>query len=457
MARNDGRVEKGQSIGSAFSAKAWNRAQDAADVVLGVGPSLEAGQVQGPPLTCLTVLVRNNSTQDIPVGGWLSLRYTKIDGIYNFVGNEIVINEPVRTENVKPVFIGNSYVAGAADAGGIGEYEIAVAVEPIKQGALGRCAFEGIAPARIAVTGPYGDPLTDEGIVTDPPGGAGNNFFPGPWYGEVPWHAVPYQGQTSCLVPVNNNQSGARPIRILWIENNIATGPTGVTGPAYRNGLVRLHGADSSFIKHVRCTGPDLPHANQLRPGQAAYVNGVSTVTGVACDYTGIPIVRYSYTATGVSTGPEVVQFLNFLRPHTQIGPSGVYLTVAQARQHPNRAAGTLGYPQYWAVSSDQPVARQVYYNHGQQSDWHPGESRTVTFYDLGFNGGTQSFSGTVFNLFGIITTSFDGLAVADAFGKWCLVCAPFSVFKEYKDLNDRIAELESANLPARVTALENA
>jgi hypothetical protein len=34
MARADGRVEPGQSLKSAFSARAWNRAQDAADIVL---------------------------------------------------------------------------------------------------------------------------------------------------------------------------------------------------------------------------------------------------------------------------------------------------------------------------------------------------------------------------------------------------------------------------------------
>ena len=33
--RRDGRVESGQKISSAFSARAWNRAQDAADIVLG--------------------------------------------------------------------------------------------------------------------------------------------------------------------------------------------------------------------------------------------------------------------------------------------------------------------------------------------------------------------------------------------------------------------------------------
>lgn len=53
MARNDGRVEKGQSIRSAFSAKAWNRAQDAADIVLGGRPSITAGPVSTVRLPCL--------------------------------------------------------------------------------------------------------------------------------------------------------------------------------------------------------------------------------------------------------------------------------------------------------------------------------------------------------------------------------------------------------------------
>jgi hypothetical protein len=47
MGRPDGRIEKGQRLGSAISARAWNRAQDAADVVLGVTPGFEAEA--GPP------------------------------------------------------------------------------------------------------------------------------------------------------------------------------------------------------------------------------------------------------------------------------------------------------------------------------------------------------------------------------------------------------------------------
>jgi hypothetical protein len=45
MARPDGRIEPGQPLGSAISARAWNRAQDAADIVLGATP----GVVAGPP------------------------------------------------------------------------------------------------------------------------------------------------------------------------------------------------------------------------------------------------------------------------------------------------------------------------------------------------------------------------------------------------------------------------
>jgi hypothetical protein len=38
MARPDGRLEQGQPLRGAISARAWNRAQDAADLVLGANP-----------------------------------------------------------------------------------------------------------------------------------------------------------------------------------------------------------------------------------------------------------------------------------------------------------------------------------------------------------------------------------------------------------------------------------
>jgi hypothetical protein len=43
MPRQDGRIEQGQSLKSAISARAWNRAQDAADIVLGQRYGLKEG------------------------------------------------------------------------------------------------------------------------------------------------------------------------------------------------------------------------------------------------------------------------------------------------------------------------------------------------------------------------------------------------------------------------------
>lgn len=48
MPRTDGRIEKGQSLRSAISARAWNRAQDAADIVLGTTSEIVADGLRLP-------------------------------------------------------------------------------------------------------------------------------------------------------------------------------------------------------------------------------------------------------------------------------------------------------------------------------------------------------------------------------------------------------------------------
>lgn len=47
MARSDGRIEPGQRLSRAISARAWNRAQDAADIVLGTRPSATVSPIDG--------------------------------------------------------------------------------------------------------------------------------------------------------------------------------------------------------------------------------------------------------------------------------------------------------------------------------------------------------------------------------------------------------------------------
>lgn len=55
MARSDGRIESGQRLTSAISARAWNRAQEAADLVLGRQPAVQGGPVNVLSLPCVKV------------------------------------------------------------------------------------------------------------------------------------------------------------------------------------------------------------------------------------------------------------------------------------------------------------------------------------------------------------------------------------------------------------------
>jgi len=48
MTRPDGRLEPGQPVRGAISARAWNRAQDAADIVLGAQPGSAGDSLQYP-------------------------------------------------------------------------------------------------------------------------------------------------------------------------------------------------------------------------------------------------------------------------------------------------------------------------------------------------------------------------------------------------------------------------
>ena len=52
MARPDGRVQPGQRLDTAFSARAWNRAQDAADLVLGTQDAFAAESIKRFTLPC---------------------------------------------------------------------------------------------------------------------------------------------------------------------------------------------------------------------------------------------------------------------------------------------------------------------------------------------------------------------------------------------------------------------
>jgi hypothetical protein len=142
MARPDGRIEKGQRLSSAISARAWNRAQEAADRVLGAGTGAEAG-----PLSLLEYSIV------VPV------QLTAAPGInYSYVGVPIKISgcevfgttvapaglKLLRGEIAEPTDLRNTTLLPAPEM-------FALTVEPMKQNEtlVVRCAIKGLAIARV--------------------------------------------------------------------------------------------------------------------------------------------------------------------------------------------------------------------------------------------------------------------------------------------------------------------
>ncbi len=75
MSRADGRVRPGQNLATAFSARAWNRAQDAADAVLGDRGGLAAAS-EGIDRVPNFIMISNQSGHSVPRLGVLG-----IDGV----------------------------------------------------------------------------------------------------------------------------------------------------------------------------------------------------------------------------------------------------------------------------------------------------------------------------------------------------------------------------------------
>jgi hypothetical protein len=143
MARSDGRIEPGQRVGNAISAKAWNRAQDAADVVLGDRPQFST--VQGPSLdqAANIVMVRNDSGENVPWLGVLEFSGVVISPVSGTLGGTDEPSLRAREFARKPVLVGSIPN---------GQRPFGVAMEPLPTGAIGRMAVGGVFACRVEVT-----------------------------------------------------------------------------------------------------------------------------------------------------------------------------------------------------------------------------------------------------------------------------------------------------------------
>jgi len=145
--RSDGRVEPGQSLKTAFSARAWNRAQDAADIVLKTTGGIRGGPLPSSEVSYSWVLAKNTGTQVINRHAAVALG---------------LVIEPSDSANALAQFQRNPVYTTAAFVPGNGYFNIPaqttfslpewyVAVEPIAPGRFGRVAVSGFVQTKLHV------------------------------------------------------------------------------------------------------------------------------------------------------------------------------------------------------------------------------------------------------------------------------------------------------------------
>ena len=134
MARPDGRIEKGQRLSTAISARAWNRTQEAADRVLGPQASFEAGAIGSTQAPYQWVYAKNTTGSDLARWGVLAI-----------TGLEITpTGDNVAQFEAMPVLTGATPSASTTAWG--------IAVEPIAASKIGRLAVAGVVQCRVSVS-----------------------------------------------------------------------------------------------------------------------------------------------------------------------------------------------------------------------------------------------------------------------------------------------------------------
>lgn len=135
--RKDGRIEKGQKIATAISARAWNRAQQAADLVLGVSPETAAGNAGSLAKPYTWAYCKPAAT----VSRWGLLAITGVD----ITPTSTESDTATRSFQDCPVLTGNTPSATTT--------AWCVAVEPIESGKIGRVAVAGVVQCKVSDLG----------------------------------------------------------------------------------------------------------------------------------------------------------------------------------------------------------------------------------------------------------------------------------------------------------------
>lgn len=146
MERGGGRVEQGQRIRGALSAQAWNRAQQAADIVLGAGAGVTAGTtvVSRYPAVVFPVKIQPALTVDLKQAGYAielssfgAGQYSNFSGVIEFFYGSLAQPRDLITGETDSTILPTVF---------------AVTVEPAKAGTdVVLCAVSGICMAKVNV------------------------------------------------------------------------------------------------------------------------------------------------------------------------------------------------------------------------------------------------------------------------------------------------------------------
>jgi hypothetical protein len=134
--RRDGRIDPGQPLGKAISSRAWNRAQDAADIVLGQAPGATAADAGGFDRLPNFVMIQNNSGQDVPRLGVLGITGVVIDPSGGTLSGTNAASIRAREFARRPVLVGTVPNSSHVET-------FAVLIEPAANGAIVRAAVSG--------------------------------------------------------------------------------------------------------------------------------------------------------------------------------------------------------------------------------------------------------------------------------------------------------------------------
>ena len=134
MSRPDGRLEPGQPLRGAISARAWNRAQDAADIVLGANPGTEG--VPGSPV--LKPYTWAYCRPSVTVARW---------GVLAITG--VAITPTGESGGATASFEEMPVLTGGTPSATTTAW--CVAVEPIAANAVGRVAVGGVVQCKAAI------------------------------------------------------------------------------------------------------------------------------------------------------------------------------------------------------------------------------------------------------------------------------------------------------------------